>query len=425
MKKFICVIITVTVILSLNISYSQWNIQYTFSPAQSIYATKFYDVNTGWVGSALYGGSTMNLYRTTNGGANWTAQNSYRQGTRVNDFYVFSQDTVFCVGNFGMLLRTVNGGNVWDSANLGIYPSLYGIDFINNNTGFVVGDAGYMWKTTNKGLNWTVFNSGISSGLNRILFVNSTTGFIIAQANFVYKTTNAGDNWIDINFPYIPPFDFLREIIATDPNTLYISADIGRVRKTTNSGTNWTMLTTPTTEALFAMDYANANIIYACGGAGIVIKTTNAGINWTLQQTPLNENLYGMDVLTQDIVYISSWSGKILKTTNGGVTGFKQINSEVPDNFVLYQNYPNPFNQTTKIKFSLPTAGKRLAFSLQAVQLVICNILGREISTLVNEPLSPGTYEVVWDSFDFASGVYYYKLTTDEYSSTKKMILIK
>jgi photosystem II stability/assembly factor-like uncharacterized protein len=406
---------------------SQWVIQYTPSTGQSTYAIKFYNNQTGWIGSALYGGSTMNLYRTTNGGLNWTAQNSYRSGTRVNDFYVFSQDTAFCVGNFGMLLRTVNGGAVWDSAGLGNYTSLYGIDFINNNTGFVVGDAGTIWKTTNKGSNWTYFSTSIISGLNKILFVNSTTGYIIASANFVYKTTNSGDNWIDIGFPAIPPFDFLREIVATDQNTLYITADIGRVRKTTNGGINWTMLTTPTTEPLFALDYANSNVLYACGGAGIVIKTTDAGANWMLQQTPLNEHLYGMDVVSVDTAYISSWSGKILKTINGGMTFVEPISNEIPNKFYLYQNFPNPFNPSTKIKFDIPQSVilRSGATKNPYISLIIYNSLGQKIATLINENLKSGTYEIVFDGTNFPSGVYFYKLTANEFVETMKMILIK
>jgi hypothetical protein len=109
-----------------------------------------------------------------------------------------------------------------------------------------------------------------------------------------------------------------------------------------------------------------------------------------------------------------------------------KISSEIPKEFKLYQNYPNPFNPTTKIKFSVPSVGKRRAFSLQNVRLIIYDILGREIITLVNEQVLPGTYEVEWNSTYYPpggrqapSGVYFYKLTADSYSESKNMILIK
>jgi hypothetical protein len=102
--------------------------------------------------------------------------------------------------------------------------------------------------------------------------------------------------------------------------------------------------------------------------------------------------------------------------------GINPISSEVPDRFMLYQNYPNPFNPTTKIRFSIPHAGNgRDRF----VQVIIYDVLGREISTLVDEELSSGIYEVDWDGTNYSSGVYYYKLVSNNNNFIKKMVLIK
>jgi hypothetical protein len=113
------------------------------------------------------------------------------------------------------------------------------------------------------------------------------------------------------------------------------------------------------------------------------------------------------------------------------LTGINIISSEVPDKFILYQNYPDPFNPVTKIRFDNPPSprspresgerGDRGGF----IQLVVYDVLGREITTLVNEELQPGTYEVEWDGTNFPSGIYYYRLTAGDYSQTKKMVLIK
>ncbi len=100
--------------------------------------------------------------------------------------------------------------------------------------------------------------------------------------------------------------------------------------------------------------------------------------------------------------------------------GIQQI-STIAEGYSLSQNYPNPFNPVTKIRFSVP-AGNH---SDRTVRLVIYNIQGREVSTLVNAGLQPGTYEYDWDASNFASGVYYYKLTAGKYSDVKKMVLVK
>ncbi len=112
---------------------------------------------------------------------------------------------------------------------------------------------------------------------------------------------------------------------------------------------------------------------------------------------------------------LEAWSLDITYGTNP--IGIKPISSEVPNSFKLVQNYPNPFNPSTKINFALPKP--------DFVKLVVYDILGREVATLVNESLKPGTYEVEWNASNFSSGVYFYRLETDGYIETKKMIVVK
>jgi hypothetical protein len=103
-------------------------------------------------------------------------------------------------------------------------------------------------------------------------------------------------------------------------------------------------------------------------------------------------------------------------------TGLTQISNETPKSFSLSQNYPNPFNPTTKIQFSIPSHSH---LERAGVRLIIYDALGHEIQTLVNELLQSGTYEVIFDASNFSSGVYYYKLETESFTQTKKMVLIK
>ncbi len=98
-----------------------------------------------------------------------------------------------------------------------------------------------------------------------------------------------------------------------------------------------------------------------------------------------------------------------------------------PDEFVLYQNYPNPFNPTTKIKFSIPSLPlrERVSEGRVRVSLKIYDILGREVSTLVNKELASGSYEVEFNGNGLASGMYIYTLQYGSFSVSKKMQLIK
>jgi hypothetical protein len=104
-------------------------------------------------------------------------------------------------------------------------------------------------------------------------------------------------------------------------------------------------------------------------------------------------------------------------------TGIKIIGNKIPQDFMIYQNYPNPFNPATKIKFDLPAV--RSEAGAMDVRLTIYDQLGREITTLLNEKLTPGTYEIEWDASKYPSGMYFYKLEAGNYSESKKLILLK
>ena len=91
---------------------------------------------------------------------------------------------------------------------------------------------------------------------------------------------------------------------------------------------------------------------------------------------------------------------------------------ELPSSFTLYQNYPNPFNPTTKIKFAIPP-------NKTNTKLIVYDILGREIKTLINHQLNPGEYEIEFDASDLSSGVYFYTLNFGDNVITKKMTLIR
>ena len=114
-----------------------------------------------------------------------------------------------------------------------------------------------------------------------------------------------------------------------------------------------------------------------------------------------------------------------LLTANTTTTNVKS--NKIDNGFELGQNYPNPFNPSTRIQYSIPTVETLHATSLQSfyVELTIYDILGREIATLVNQRQRPGNYEVTFNGANYPSGVYFYSLTSEGYSETKKMIIGK
>ena len=103
-------------------------------------------------------------------------------------------------------------------------------------------------------------------------------------------------------------------------------------------------------------------------------------------------------------------------------TDIKILESNIPITYKLEQNYPNPFNPTTTISYSIATNVKR---ETQKVKLTLYDVLGKDITTLVNEVQSPGNYRVEFDGSRLSSGIYYYQLNSDKFIETKKMIILK
>jgi len=101
----------------------------------------------------------------------------------------------------------------------------------------------------------------------------------------------------------------------------------------------------------------------------------------------------------------------------GSALGISQQQQEIPSLYALMQNYPNPFNPSTVISYQLPVNSK--------VSLKIYDLLGKEIATLVNEEQTPGWKKVEWNAMNVSSGVYFYKLSTGQFSKIKKMVLLR
>jgi type IX secretion system substrate protein len=113
--------------------------------------------------------------------------------------------------------------------------------------------------------------------------------------------------------------------------------------------------------------------------------------------------------LLNPIVEIANWRTPPI--------GIKTISAEIPKEFRVYQNYPNPFNPKTLINFDLPKK--------EDVKIAIYDLLGREVEVLTNNSMEPGKYSLDFDAANYASGVYFYRITAGEFSDIKKMLIVK
>lgn len=145
-------------------------------------------------------------------------------------------------------------------------------------------------------------------------------------------------------------------------------------------------------------------------GTEVILKTTDHANDVNYQITMSNLKDVAGNLIAQD--------GRILQyrlsenTSNGN-----QSESGIPDKYELNQNYPNPFNPSTTIKFALPQKS--------SVSLIVYDILGKEVATLVNEVKEAGYYQVSFNGTNLASGTYIYRIKTEDFVETKKMLIVK
>jgi photosystem II stability/assembly factor-like uncharacterized protein len=419
-KKIFYILLITQLTAGLSYSQSGWFWQ-NLNPNEELSSVFFINENTGFIGSAGY---SSNIYKTTNAGLNWfTTIDSLSSDLWC--VYFLNINTGFAAYR-GSILKTTNSGDNWSYVYEG-NNILFSITFASPDTGYACGKWTTMLKTTNRGDNWS--EQTIPVGMYQDLsFINNNTGFTVSERDYITKTTNGGVNWIRKNVGYNSR---LYAVTFLNTNTGFCGGEDGESMcafKTTNGGENWTETLHGYQGIITDMTFVNNQTGYSVGTA--IFKTADGGETWQIQMNLGWNELYSVFFVNELTGYTcggdTNRHGILYKTTTGGEPiGIQPISTEIPTHFVLQQNYPNPFNPNTKIKFSIPP----LRGVRGVTKLAIYDILGREVAVLVNEELSPGTYEVEWSATggadNFASGIYFYQLTTDGFSQTKKMVLIK
>ena len=444
-------------------------------------AGTFVNATTGFVV-----GASGTIIHTTDGGTTWglqtTGPRKLLYGVSFTDDY-----TGTAVGYKGSVFHTTDGGATWLTQTSGTTQDLRGITFPSRSTGIAVGENGTVLRTTNSGATWTDQSVPVTSGtevsFTSVSFGSSTDGVIVGEmyADFppdlnskshdqvlgvravetrsiILTTSNGGETWDRQTLSHWK--QRLTAVSFGDPITATAVGDLGYILRTTDRGATWTGTDYPISGPLYGVCSVGRNVATVVGDLGVIYRTTNGGKSWVSQPSGtmmrLNavwfvSDLHGVVVgdsgtmlitnnggdtwnlvtkLTlknlnavcfSDVFrgYIVGEAGTIFSTAPGGIPmGVSENNgTTVPLGFSLAQNYPNPFNGMTNLEFRVPTTG--------FVTLKVFDLLGREVSAIINEECHPGVYRVTWDASRLPSGVYFCRLQTHDFVQTKKMILLK
>ncbi|MCI0448774.1 MAG: SBBP repeat-containing protein [Chlorobi bacterium] len=277
------------------------------------------------------------------------------------------------------------------------------------------------------------------------------TGFSTGQPGQVYdiatiKYNPSGDQqWVQTYSSGSPSIDVPRAMKIDESGNVYItgaiSFDIGTLKYNSNGVQQWVARYdfNGNFDAARSIAIDGQGNSYVTGVSGkapneslndyATIKYSSSGAQQWVQRYDGAasdwDEAYGIAIDNSGNVYVAGYSNEnaglndITTIKYSQTVGINVISSEVPNSFSLFQNYPNPFNPVTKIRFNVASVPRT------DIKLVVYDVAGREITTLVNQQLNPGTYETEWDASNHTSGIYFYRITAGDYSETKKMILIK
>lgn len=326
----------------------------------------------------LYAASSSGLYRSTNNGLNWVFLISCPTSTSIECVYASQGNIYFGTSRRGLFVSH-DDGNTW-----GVLSSTSGITSIEN--------------------------------VNENIFY-STHNTHSAPSGSVHRSSDNGLSWLDVSIPNSPRPQTVK-LQRHNGNIFGISKD--KLYKSTDFGLNWIKYQATFEDSTFTSLHSNKGILYCgtstSGGKYYLRYSTDNGLSFNKLGDSLPAEITNIAVkgnyIYAGVKYYSVW--RFFKPV---ITAENNEAGMLPATYSLKQNYPNPFNPTTKFKYDVAR--------LSNVKIVIYDVTGREMQTLVNESLKPGTYEASFEGSLLTSGVYFYKLITDGFTETKKMLLIK
>ncbi|MCL6097622.1 MAG: T9SS type A sorting domain-containing protein [Bacteroidetes bacterium] len=397
--------------------------------------------------------------------AQWEKVADYNVGIGVMAVH---GSTVFLYGYQGQqyVYRSSDNGITWTNiANK--FPERVFCIHGHGNYIFVIG-LGFFYESTDDGVTWS---SKTTSGIPTTIAFGSlisdgTTLYALSNRNVVIKSTDNGSTWTQITINYsqaqVLGYDF-----AVVGNTMvFCAVNLGSFIST-DGGTNWTLknpkIIIGSVHAFngefYGSTYGMYKLVADTGWASITSGfPSGIGVTASTRSTVSVGNkifTYYADIITQSakifasdnngnswyevgnnlpstlasslndfiaatptyLFYYNSNTTSVYRYPIQTASAVEKNDAIIPQEFSLSQNYPNPFNPATKISFTLPSSSN--------VSLKVFNTVGQEVSELVNGNLEPGNYSVDFNASKLSSGIYFYKLATNNFVQVKKMLLMK
>lgn len=380
-------------------------------------------------GTNLFAGTnggtpTSGVFLSTNNGTSWAR---VATGLSNSNIYAlaFSSSNLFAGAYDGVYLTT-NTGKSWTSINSGL-TNTYIFSVCSSERYLFAGTVGGgVYRSADNGSNWTAASSGLTSTIV-YAFAVAGTNLFAGTNNGVFLSTNNGTSWTAVSAGLTNTMVYAFAVSSTK---LFAATNDG-VFVSTNNGTNWASTTIAGQNHIVSLALYGTNLFAGSLGNGVFLLTNNS-TNWIAVNTgfPVNP----VTGLISARVHALAVSGSNLiagieegvPAMNDGiwrrplteiVTSTGNASNEVPTHFRLDQNYPNPFNPSTTISFSIPTKS--------FTSLKVFDVLGKQVSTLVSEELSAGRHFRTWNASTMPSSVYFYRLQSESFTETRKLVVLR
>jgi photosystem II stability/assembly factor-like uncharacterized protein len=403
------------------LAQTKWEKRMQGLPAEDpYYGVAVADSGVVWISSP------QKLWRSSNLGLAWTQVTlPTSSGSPMKLVVSNYQNVMFCTTT-GKIFKTTDGGAHWFKAfdDTTVTTFLNDFEMFDELHGFAIGDPANgsarpgLVRTTDGGWTWSVVQNNLPIGdiqeLGRTDFINLNVGWSKAWNDGIYKTTNAGADWTLVFSPIFPHnIAFLDDTIGVC-NAL--GATYGMTYKTTNGGVSWDSTHKGGSFSFFRGAPHGERL---WGGSDTLFLSTDKGTTWQPQFTSKS---VGSRTTFQWADFWSNDSGLVVgdgvvvalihDPTSGTPTEAQQ-----PQQTSLSQNYPNPFNPKTAVSYQLSAVSK--------TTIVVIDMLGRAVATLLDEIRGPGSYTVNWDASGMPSGIYFCRMTAGARVFTIKLALVK
>lgn len=407
-------------------------------------------------------GAKAGLWISTDGGAQWdtvlvngtslVSTGPPDEGLLKTDPYS-SQILYAYIPEFqsALLLKSTDGGSTWKVSGVAgggdtPYSLVLEIDPSNNRILYAGGTRGAIVRSTDQGETWDSIPEPAAAYYSNALLTSlaiAASSDSVIYAGYdegIFKSTDKGSTWATLDLGFGIHSQVLLSVDPRSLDTVYAAvfpsssspSYSGGVYKSIDGGQTWKEADSGLTEhdrsiMSITINPKNPDQLFiglnkSSGHGTLFFESTDAGDHWTTFADGLPDS-GSVNCIELDTANNKMYCGFNGGSQNGGgvyirdiVTGIEGSET-MPHNFHLSQNYPNPFNPSTIVEYEIPVRS--------FARLTVYDILGREVKTLVEGYKEPGSYRVILDGQNLASGVYFYRLVANRETLTKKMVLMR